>query len=177
MKIITNIKINKGFTMVETLVAVSILMISVAGPLTIAQKGLMAAIYAKDQVTASFLALDAMEYIKNIRDNNVNVILGGGSGNWDDKISSCTESNSCKVDTTPSFGGLNPSSCSGSTCVLYNDGTGYKTSGTKTTQFSRYFYLKNVTANEATVVVKVLWNNGTIENVMVLEDQIFNIIR
>jgi Tfp pilus assembly protein PilV len=58
-------KNQKGFTIVETLVAVTILMISIAGPLTVANKGLLAAINAKDQMIASYLAQDAMEYVKN----------------------------------------------------------------------------------------------------------------
>ena len=64
-----NHKKDKGFTIIETLVAITILMIAIAGPLTIAQKGFIASIYARDQVTASFLAQDMMEAIKNEQRN------------------------------------------------------------------------------------------------------------
>jgi Tfp pilus assembly protein PilV len=57
-----SLKNNSGFTIVETLVAITILMIAIAGPLTIAQKGLTASTYARDQMIASFLAQDGLEY-------------------------------------------------------------------------------------------------------------------
>ena len=66
-----HLKPNLGFTLIETLVAISILMVAVASPLTIAQKGLASAIYAKDQIIASYLAQDAIEYIINASDKNV----------------------------------------------------------------------------------------------------------
>jgi type II secretory pathway pseudopilin PulG len=57
-----------GFTLVEALVAISILMVAVTSPMMIAQKSLSTAILTKDQMTASFLAQDAIESVKNIRD-------------------------------------------------------------------------------------------------------------
>jgi Tfp pilus assembly protein PilV len=60
--------IKKGFTLLEALVAISILMVAVAAPITIAQKGISSAVYTKEQMIASYLAQDAIEYIKNIRD-------------------------------------------------------------------------------------------------------------
>jgi type II secretory pathway pseudopilin PulG len=60
-----------GFTLLEALVAVSILMVAVVAPITIAQKGLSSAVYTKNQMIASYLAQDAIEYIKNVRDENV----------------------------------------------------------------------------------------------------------
>ena len=183
MNKITKSKSIKGFTMVETLVAVAILMISVAGPLTIAQKGLLAAIYARDQVTASFLALDAMEYIKNVRDNNINEInlTGGSADDWLIYIyapNKCdSEANKCKIDTTRPASVLNPEIC-GVNCLLYNDGNSYDTdSSGKATQFSRNYYITNYTPTEATVIVNVNWFNGTVENSVKLENQLFYIIR
>ncbi len=61
---------SSGFTIIETLVAITILMIAIAGPITIAKKGLNASLYARDQVTASFLAQDMMESIKNDERNS-----------------------------------------------------------------------------------------------------------
>lgn len=60
----------KGFTLVEAMVAISILSLAVTGPMIIAQKGIGAAIYARDQITAFYLAQEAVEYIRNVRDTN-----------------------------------------------------------------------------------------------------------
>lgn len=59
-----------GFTLLETMVAVSLLMLSIVGPLTIAQKSVKASTYTKNRTTAYYLAQDAIEYLRNIRDTN-----------------------------------------------------------------------------------------------------------
>jgi prepilin-type N-terminal cleavage/methylation domain-containing protein len=165
-----NPKQNQGFTMIETLVAVAILMISIAGPLTIAQKGLVAAIYARDQVTASFLAQDVMEFVKNKRDEDVQT----GLSNWLDTLGICTEENSCIVDTTNGYIGVSNDT------VLYHDGGGYRTSGTIPSQFSREFYIVPTPGNEddeVKAVVIVSWRNGSVENVVTMENELFKIDR
>ena len=60
----------KAFTLIETLVAISILMIAIAGPLTVAAKGYAAAIDAKNQSIAANLAQEGLEYINYMKDNN-----------------------------------------------------------------------------------------------------------
>jgi type II secretory pathway pseudopilin PulG len=82
-----------GFTLVETLVAISILMLSVTGPLYYASESLKAATYAKDQITAFYLAQDAFEQIRKIRDDNV---YGDGSLGWNIGLNGC-EATSCRV--------------------------------------------------------------------------------
>ena len=54
----------------ETLIAVLVLSLAITGPLTIAQKGLQAALISKDQDTAFYLARDAVEYVRFVRDTN-----------------------------------------------------------------------------------------------------------
>lgn len=68
-----------AFTLVEALVAISILMIAIASPMTLAQKGLSTATLSKDQMTASFLVQDAIESVKNIRDQ---IAVSASGGDW-----------------------------------------------------------------------------------------------
>ena len=178
--------INKGFTIIETLVAIAILMISIAGPLTIAHKGLLAATYAHDTVTASYLAQDAMEYIKNVRDNNI-IFHSNLTGTWLYGMTGCTFSTPCSVDTlsgNPTVpNGISP--CLGPSCLLSISANGYKpyiSGEVAITQFSRFFYLgdnqNNLTnvnnPNETKLTVTVSWNNGTVNNVVTYENEIFN---
>ena len=66
----SNLKSNLGFTLVETLVAISILSISIAATFTAVQNGIQNSTIARDQTTAFYLAQEAMEFIKNKRDEN-----------------------------------------------------------------------------------------------------------
>lgn len=167
-----NSKFNKGFTLIETLVAVAILMIAITGPLMIAQKGLSAAIYAKDQVSASFLSQDMMEYLKNKRDSM-------GFSGWLAKYSVCSPNNPCKLDTTSSN---DPVTCSSdATCKLYDDDSKFtidSNSGSNfPTIFSRKFYVDTTnisnSGDEARVVVQVTWQYSNIVNSVNLENQFF----
>ncbi len=59
----------RGLTLVETLVAISILTIAVVGPLGIIAQALHTSYYTRDQMTAYYLAQEAIEYVRNLRDN------------------------------------------------------------------------------------------------------------
>lgn len=142
---------NKGFTIIETLVAITILMISIVGPLTIAQKSLNAATYAKDQVIASFLAQDLMEDIKNNRDN---YIITSGTGALDSWNYICTTS----------CGGLS----------IQSDGTYGGGLGTPT-RFTRTAGIVRISDYEKLVTVTVSWSNGTILNTTKIENHLFDI--
>jgi len=177
MKNFNKFNFNRGFTIIETLVAISILMLSIVGPLTVSQKSLSASLYAKDQVIASFLAQDAMEYLKNIRD-------GEGYSDLMDTVGGCIISNPCNIDTIEN----KIASCplNGDCEKLYiKDGEGYTTASngnnTIPSIFRRVFYVDTInisnSGEEANFIVKVTWQNGTIKNHTVLEDQFFDIIR
>lgn len=59
----------KGFTLVETLVAITILLLVIIGPMTIASNGMRNSYYAGDQTTAVYLAQEAIEHIQKLRDD------------------------------------------------------------------------------------------------------------
>src|SRR3989338_6292235 len=75
-------KNNLGFTLVETLVAISILSISITATFTAVQNGIQNSTIAKDQTTAFYLAQEAMEFIKNKRDENALNSISGGPNQW-----------------------------------------------------------------------------------------------
>lgn len=187
-KIQKNRRKNDGFTIIETLVAITILMISIAGPLTVAHKGLTSALYARDQMIASYLAQDAIEYIKNLRDNN---LLKGQA--WNDGFSNCVLQGGvttyCIVDTyggTPSPGatnnGIQPKN--GQNATLYTSSKGYThySIDTQKTSFSRYFHLVPSGAagagdDESNLIVKVDWVTNNVPNSINVSSSIFNSLR
>ena len=59
-----------GFTLVETLVAISILIIALTGPLAIIAQSLKSSYFSRDEITAAYLAQEPIEYIRNKRDEN-----------------------------------------------------------------------------------------------------------
>lgn len=69
-----------GFTLVETLVAISILIIALTGPLAIIAQSLKTSQFSRDEITAAYLAQEPIEYIRNMRDQNG--LRESNSSNW-----------------------------------------------------------------------------------------------
>lgn len=173
-----NINNKRGFTILETLVAITILMLAIVGPLTASQKSLVASLYAKDQIVAAYLAQDAMEYLKNTRDTTLS---GGTFSDWVTLYSVCTSANPCSIDTY-----LATFLQCGNACLIYDRGDRYTNSSAspgKATIYSRSFYLDRTAAatsdasNEVRVVVRVYWTNSRTPNEVLLESQFFNVSR
>lgn len=68
MEIFKNKKNNKGFTLVETMIAVFILTASLAGFFSLIADSLFSARYARNEITANYLLQEAVDYIRNDRD-------------------------------------------------------------------------------------------------------------
>ncbi len=72
--------LNAGFTLIESLIAVTILSFAIAGPLSTASHALVAAQIARGQLTASYLAQEGVEYVRAMRDDAyLNAYSVGGS--------------------------------------------------------------------------------------------------
>jgi Tfp pilus assembly protein PilV len=184
-------KNSQAFTLVETLVAIAILMISISGPLAVANKALTAALYAKDQSTASFLAQEEMEVIKNLKDNGA--ASGSGWLSWLNGNACNSSSSRCELSFVNNSSDSLLSSptiidCTSSSCLLYTTDKGYDAnkgvSDGSPTIFHRYFYLTPLNNNNpkganyndeyiATVVVS--WNEGTIPNAVTMQSELLNV--
>ncbi|MEK7156326.1 MAG: prepilin-type N-terminal cleavage/methylation domain-containing protein, partial [Patescibacteria group bacterium] len=76
----SKLKTTAGFTLVETLVAVMLLSVAVVAPMSLAARSLGSAYYARDQITAFYLAQEAIEALRSIRDSQILLIAGSSSG-------------------------------------------------------------------------------------------------
>lgn len=79
---IFNKKSNKGFTIIETLVAVFILSLAITSFMGLTSKSLMTSRYARNEITANYLAQEAADYIRNKRDE----LAFMNGGDWADFI-------------------------------------------------------------------------------------------
>jgi hypothetical protein len=174
------IKNLRAFTLVETLVAIAILMISISGPLAVANKALTASLYAKDQSTASFLAQEEMEIIKYTKDNSVAEGSGSLFGLWNGLISGLSSTGSVSghldlemVISTNLPDMAHPLKDSGH---LYKDSNGYNHDGNGIpTIFYRYFYLTKIADNEYQATVVVTWYEGTVQNAVTMQSELLNV--
>lgn len=168
-----------GFTLIETLLAVLILAMALAAPLTIAAKALSAALISKDQTTAFFLAQDAVEYLRFKRDTNT---LTSGSGAWLSSIDTfCSGTDGCRIDSVKNT----IEACTGVCETLqFNETKGWYTYATsegsdviKKSIFTRKVTLGSVSNNsdEKSVTVTVTWKDvGGVTRSLVVRENLTN---
>jgi prepilin-type N-terminal cleavage/methylation domain-containing protein len=166
----------KGFTLVETLVAISILMISIVGPFYSIYKAVQATYIARDQLIATELAQEGIEYVRNTRDQAFLTNLAApGSVPWTYGLDPCIGGIGCTVDA-----GVDPilgaTACSGKCDFLYLSGTGFynqKKVGTAT-RFTRTVRVNVISSNEMVVTVTVSWYNLQIPYTVTLSEHLYN---
>lgn len=187
----------KAFTLVETLVAVSIVTLAVTGPLVTASRTIVAAEIANDQITASYLAQEGIEYVramrddaylKSYRDTPNPALVSSNAWNWfitgneSFSVLSCLNA-TCTLDTTENMGTTQDAStpysitpCSGNTCTqLYMTSVGtysQNSTGNTPTGFTRTIEVNTVPPDdfEKVVVSKVTWDfHGTLHTVTIMD--------
>jgi len=176
----------KGFTIIETLVAIAILLLSLTAPLTIAEKGLAATEAARHEITAFYLAQEAIEYVRNVRDGNAIDGQGGGA-NWLQGLNECLQVEGCGIDSTAPLGlqiiGCRPSNYN---CALYQyTGSnisftglfGHRTdSGWTKTDLIRKVFVEEIQNDvEAKITVSMTWRAGSLGlRTTTISENIFN---
>ncbi|MCK4386989.1 MAG: hypothetical protein KAV41_02825 [Candidatus Pacebacteria bacterium] len=142
-----------GFTLIETFVAVTILLLAMTGPMVLVTKGVTAAKSVKGQITAIYLAQEAVEYIRNTRDTN---ILTGNA--WLDGLGNCV-GGKCKIDSPAQTVAACDSDCP---VLKYNNATklyGYASGANSI--FRREIQINKIVAGkEVKITVDLFWNEG-----------------
>ena len=130
---------DSGFSLVEALVAISLLLLMIVGPMELMTKANHSTAYATEQVIAWFLAQEGLELAQKGRDDLlldskfIDALTSGGSGDvanpWADftKTTSggifkdCFTAVGCGLSLPAANGTLNIKSCASNGCRLYID--------------------------------------------------------
>jgi len=138
-----------GFTLIETLVSIFVLTLAFTGPLSLASYTIRSSSVSQNQFSAFFLAQEAIEYIKNRRDNNTLI----GAADWLEGLGPCRGVNGCvKYDSANG---------------LYN-----QTTGTDTV-FTREVKISDIETYEAKITATISWQERSYSKSFVFEEHIF----
>jgi len=190
--------------MVETLVAIAILTIAVIGPLGIIAQALHTSYYTRDQMTAYYLAQEAIEHVRNLRDNQSIKLTGEyinstpSSDTWltnvvgvataDTSTNTILNNNNLVANTYSMIienGVYKFVPYNNAESLLIGNGIyGDKTSQPSTTStFKREIYFKKVnsggnnppaTPQEFLMVVNVYWKSGSYPSKLTLQEYFTN---
>ena len=155
----------KGFTLIEVLVAVFILITAVVVPLTISSKGIFYSNVVRDQSVASYLAQEGMEAVRLLRDDTF-LQNNDATAAWDqfsNRFSDCTNESTCVMYLGD--GGITKIFLCGDGCELYvnNDRYTQEQDGIKSA-FTRTVKTALLTnPNRMQVDVTVSWKTNTLD--------------
>jgi Tfp pilus assembly protein PilV len=173
---------NKGFSLLETLLAIAILMIAVVGPMSLAWAALATANDEKNETIAAYLAQEAIEYVKNVRDTNtlggVNSWLYIGPGATFDNTCGTSVSTACGIDVNDRKIAACSALNSQSPCTLkinnfgvYGYVTGNNSIFTRRVSVS---LVKGGHNDERLITVTVSWKNRTLNRDLTVTNVMYN---
>ena len=157
-------KKDSGFTLIESMIAVGLIVTGVVGVLTLVSRSIGFNGLAFNRLTAANLAQEGIEVVRNIRDTNW---INGLS--WDNGLAD--------ADYQLDYASKPPLAAYDSAqTLLFDEDSGYfnYTVG-KTTVYQRKITIKHIDANQMQVQATVNWTGrggGSFETIV--EDRLFN---
>jgi prepilin-type N-terminal cleavage/methylation domain-containing protein len=170
---------SRGFTLIETLVALAIFATSIVALISITGQGVSNTNLSKNKAIASYLAQEGIETVRNIRDT---AILSGAQ--WSTLLTNtsllfnCVPSNAtigCYVDSASST--LSPAACGTTSCppLRYDSSIGSYNYATGTaTNFSRKIIVSQLNANEISIISEVSWTQGASSQAVTYTENLLN---
>mgnify|MGYP000257920243 CR=1 FL=1 len=158
----------KAFTLVETLVAISIVVIALMGPFQVVQQGLLASYAARDQLIATALAEEGVEYVRGLRDANYlyNIANPNSPRSWMFGMNGTNGPDcfvaGCVVDPTQGTIAVFASSTAPLKLSTTNVYTQANPSGAVATRFTRKVEFLTASATEVKVTVTVSWRTNNV---------------
>jgi type II secretory pathway pseudopilin PulG len=169
-------KRQKAFTLIEVLVAITILIVGIISGFVLVTRALYNVAVIKDRLTASFLAQEGIELTRQIRDSNFLRILNEESADWRDGLGAGSYTIESKAGSGQSV-----------SLVFYNepmdipnffyDDDGLKTYNYSTgelTTFNREIKITTISDDEIRVESIMRWKTRTIDFDLIVEDHLYN---
>ncbi len=142
---------------------------ALSGILSLSSMGVRSAVRISNQVTAFFLASEAVEYIRNVRDSNV---LAGNS--WLDGLADCQAVNGCYVDAVNAA--ITPCAAACPEIKFDSSNNLFNYSSGNETIFSRQVLITEVEpSREIKLDVNISWPQGNGTQSFTLEEHLLNL--
>lgn len=183
-----------GFSLVETLVAITILLVVIVGPMKISSKASNSSSFSNEQVVAFFLAQEGAEIAQKARDDAIiKSFLPTGHTDYDAdpwatfirEVSNprpfrwCYAADGCGLElNTDDDGTLKPvERCNGAgSCRLYYDSSNerarytHEPAGNTQTPYTRIVYFETMPGDQQVKVTsRVYWRSGSIKDLQEVE--------
>ncbi len=173
---------SRGFTLVETLIALSIFSVSVVALMSFLSQGISNTGYAKKKMIATYLAQEGVEYLRNMRDSYVlySSTTGIDWSNFKAKLAPCNPDGECGFDASLSVTDNNAIfKCSQhfNFCKLFLSNGNYNSTSTGSDSgFTRTVWMDTagLGQDEVRISSTVSWTQGTTPYNITLTENIFN---
>ncbi len=157
----------RGFTLIEVMIATMVLTVGVLGTYALVSRVITATSVSVSQLTASYLAQEGLELVRNARDTNFLRIRQGEEIEWTDGLLSCSAG--CEVDYNDaafdSYQGR----------FLKATGSFYAYDSGEDTKFKREVTITQPSANALEIFVDVSWQDrGNISREVQAADKLYN---
>lgn len=185
-----------GFSLVETLVAVTVLLVLIVGPMSVTVRSTRSASLATEQATAYFLAQEGLELAQKARDDLLLEFLDGSLGDpWTEftdpggRFDACLppygSADGCGlVVADDGSGTVDVIECLSDNCRVYRDDSGSSDrarfrhdSDLTQTPYTRTIQFEQVAGREVQVTSVVTWRTGSIaeEQRVTVDSYLFNL--
>lgn len=155
-----------GFTLVETLIAITVLLLVIIGPITAAQKGIQNAYYASEQLTAIFLAQEAIEAVREFRDRQALIVYydmdhdnpTASTDDWGIRLPAGCFGSGCAFDITTGSFATCGTYANGCRVLFHSESNQYNHSLGAETPFTRTVTVGSAVGGGWTVTADVSWD-------------------
>lgn len=189
------LKKQQGFSLVEMLVSISILLLVVTGPMTVTSRTSKSSTFATEQVQAFFLAQEGLELAQKLRDDLLLPHLATPStlatpwARFTDTTNAgayrfCHGASGCGLEWNGNNDVFSPSDCAGaSLCRLYRKTNPdrslytYSNANSVVSPYTRKIYFSNTGGNAVRIRSVVTWRTGSLvaEQKVEVETYLYNI--